>query len=792
MTTGMSRRTRWAVAVAALTVAALLLIPGLVRGTGFGVGKGDPATTSRADPHTSPDQQIAALQQRLRDKPQDFDAHITLAGAYLQRVRETGDPALYTKAAELLDRAEKLDAQHPELFATRGLLALARHDFADALRRGKQALVLEPDSARYHGIVGDAQIELGHYEAALASYQAMVDRRPDFGSFSRVAHARELYGDPEGAIQALHFALTAGSTQPENTAWAHVQLGNLRFETGQLDEAAREYALSLRTLEGYPPALAGQARVAAARGDLAGAAGLYQRAFDRMPVPEYAILLGDVYAKQGDGQKAAEQYALVRTIDTLFRANGVNTDLELALFFADHDLDLPASLAKARAAYGARPSIHAADALAWTLYKTGSYEEARQYAAAALKLGTRDALKLFHAGMIEQALGDDAAARRYFEEALHINPHFSLLHAPTRARRWASRRHGEPAGGGEGWETGGGAGHGGAGRQARADGRGADQVSDGRRGRLGQYVGHVLRVGAGRRPAPPRHAAPRAGGSRRGECGVSLRGRRDRPRYPRGERAAGRRRRARLDRRGVPVGRHGPVARRGDRGGERAGAARWRAAVGAGGRPVHPRGRDQERDHGGGEDDALLAGPPLAGDQAGAGVGTAVRASPIAAHRLAAPPVGVARDDCAASSEQCAAGTSRLVRALGRAPGSRAPDRDDGDEAMTVGKGRAGMTVARRRLARMALLAILLAVAGALGPADAAAHPLGNFTINHYSRVEFADGAARILYVLDLAEIPTFQQLGRLDTDGDGALSDAWRPPPTSMPSCRPSCRACG
>ncbi len=53
MTTGMSRRTRWAVAVAAITVAALLLIPGLVRSTGFGVGKGDPATTSRADPNTS-------------------------------------------------------------------------------------------------------------------------------------------------------------------------------------------------------------------------------------------------------------------------------------------------------------------------------------------------------------------------------------------------------------------------------------------------------------------------------------------------------------------------------------------------------------------------------------------------------------------------------------------------------------------------------------------------------------------------------------------------------------------
>jgi len=58
---------------------------------------------------------------------------------------------------------------------------------------------------------------------------------------------------------------------------------------------------------------------------------------------------------------------------------------------------------------------------------------------------------------------------------------------------------------------------------------------------------------------------------------------------------------------------------------------------------------------------------------------------------------------------------------------------------------------------RRALLA--LAVLAALGvPGIAAAHPLGNFTTNHYSRVVASGDRVYVLYVLDLAEIPTFQE----------------------------------
>jgi len=71
------------------------------------------------------------------------------------------------------------------------------------------------------------------------------------------------------------------------------------------------------------------------------------------------------------------------------------------------------------------------------------------------------------------------------------------------------------------------------------------------------------------------------------------------------------------------------------------------------------------------------------------------------------------------------------------------------------------------------LACLAFALFASLIPREAQAHPLGNFTINHYSRLEFADGEARIDYVLDFAEIPTFQQKGQLDGSEDGKLSDA-------------------
>jgi Flp pilus assembly protein TadD len=112
----------------------------------------------------------------------------------------------------------------------------------------------------------------------------------------------------------------------------------------------------------------------------------------------------------------------------------VRTDLETAIFDLDHGRDFPDALARARRAYVERKSIEGDDVLAWALYRNGRCAEAKRHSARALRLGTRDALKLFHRGMIERCLGRDDVGRSYLRRALETNPHFSLLYVPVAER----------------------------------------------------------------------------------------------------------------------------------------------------------------------------------------------------------------------------------------------------------------------------------------------------------------------------------------------------------------------
>jgi ABC-type nickel/cobalt efflux system permease component RcnA len=63
---------------------------------------------------------------------------------------------------------------------------------------------------------------------------------------------------------------------------------------------------------------------------------------------------------------------------------------------------------------------------------------------------------------------------------------------------------------------------------------------------------------------------------------------------------------------------------------------------------------------------------------------------------------------------------------------------------------------------RLPLFALALSLATLAAPALAAAHPLGNFTINRFSRIEVSGPRVYVRYVLDMAEIPTYQA-GRID-----------------------------
>jgi nickel/cobalt transporter (NicO) family protein len=80
-----------------------------------------------------------------------------------------------------------------------------------------------------------------------------------------------------------------------------------------------------------------------------------------------------------------------------------------------------------------------------------------------------------------------------------------------------------------------------------------------------------------------------------------------------------------------------------------------------------------------------------------------------------------------------------------------------------------------RPLALLITAALTGAALLAATPGSAHAHPLGNLSINHLSQVRISDGAAEVHYILDQAEIPTFQEIQRYDSDGSGAINGAER-----------------
>jgi tetratricopeptide (TPR) repeat protein len=167
----------------------------------------------------------------------------------------------------------------------------------------------------------------------------------------------------------------------------------------------------------------------AAAGNYTQAISMYTHLVNTFPLPQFVITLGDLFSVTGQTEAAAQQYDLVEAEDKLYAANGVDVDAELALFEADHGRHLSEALTRARAGYARRPSVTVADMLAWTLYKTGDYEGARPLMDQALRLGTRNALMDYHAGMIAYQLGQTDAAATYLDQALSLNPHFSLLYA---------------------------------------------------------------------------------------------------------------------------------------------------------------------------------------------------------------------------------------------------------------------------------------------------------------------------------------------------------------------------
>lgn len=377
---------------------------------------------------------IRFLEDRVKQDPGDFVAYNKLAAYYLQLMRETGNLAYL----DLTFRAARSSlAAIPAKQNTSGLAAIAQaeyasHNFAAARDHALQLTKLAPGKSYSYQILGDALLELGDYAQAKTAFQKMerLSGGISISTETRLARLAVLHG--ESAVAQQHFSNALALARdlpvppPETLAWCHWQLGETAFAIGNYKTAEQHYRAALTTFPGYFNAIASLGRVLAARGDLSGAIEQYKNAVLRLPDPTFVAALGDLYKLAGREKEAAAQYALVEQIG-LNAVSGVLYNRQLALFYADHELKAESAYANAKQEYAVRRDIYGADAVAWTALKAGKLAAAQAASKEALRLGTQDAKLFYHAGMIAHAADNRAAARKYLQQALRLNPQFDPL-----------------------------------------------------------------------------------------------------------------------------------------------------------------------------------------------------------------------------------------------------------------------------------------------------------------------------------------------------------------------------
>ncbi|MFI5754446.1 tetratricopeptide repeat protein [Streptomyces sp. NPDC051569] len=386
----------------------------------------------------------------LRTHPEDGQSWAALGSAYVERGARQADSAYYPKAGRALRRSLALPVAagargNPDALVGLASLANARHDFAAAKKWGEEARALRPAGWTAYPVLIDAYSGLGDYAAAGKA----LDRLKELRSGSAVLElAAQVYRDrgwrEDAAAKAAEAVARAGS--PAEKAEALRMSGDLAWERGEPQEALGQYGAALTAVRDHPGALAGRARALAAVGRTDEALSAYQLALEKLPELAYLLELGELYDSLGLDGDARTQYAALRDRAALAREHGVDEEVVLARFEADHD-EARTAVERLRAQWrrGHR-NMWVADALGWALYRAGEGKEALTYAKKATDQGLRSALFSYHRGEIERSLEMYGQARRHLEEALRTNPVFSPLLAP-RARE-ARDTLGEPAEGG--------------------------------------------------------------------------------------------------------------------------------------------------------------------------------------------------------------------------------------------------------------------------------------------------------------------------------------------------------
>jgi tetratricopeptide (TPR) repeat protein len=366
----------------------------------------------------------------IEANPYDKKSLVSLSNLMVMEGRATGNYTYYDVAAmKYINDVLHIEPNNFEALTLKALVQLSQHHFADGLATAETARKINPYNAFVYGILVDANVEMGHYDSAVAAADKMLSIRPDLRSYARASYLREIHGDYPGAIEAMKMAVDAGAAGDESTEWSRVQLGHLYENIGDLKNAAMQYTFANNERPGYPYPLAGLARIAIAEKDYNKAITYYQQADVIVNNSTFKEELAFAYKLAG---RSAEAKKIVDAAISEMAANakaavtdesvGHYSDKELAEIYTrtgDYDKALEHALAE----YNRRPeNIEVNETLAWAYYNKGDITKAMQHIQVAHKTNSQNPTLLCHTGLIFLKSGDQQQAKKYLEEGLKNDP----------------------------------------------------------------------------------------------------------------------------------------------------------------------------------------------------------------------------------------------------------------------------------------------------------------------------------------------------------------------------------
>jgi tetratricopeptide (TPR) repeat protein len=365
-----------------------------------------------------------------------------LAAQYLQRYRERMDIDDVLRAERATERslaAQPVGNLPGELELASIYLTL--HRFHDAIAVTKHVESYDRGDPSMYPREASLDMEVGDFSTAGKRLAEVPEKDRD--DSWRVIDSRylELTGHLDEARRLLSVASAYQNSNfdapAQSRAWYFFRQGEMAFEAGDNDTALDDEREALSIFPNYADASRSLARFECALHEWQACLKDAGVSSDIVPYPETLGYKADAERALGDVAGSLQTADLIHTIGQLGDAQHI-TDRLLAIYYSDHKLYPNEAYAIAKNELKSRDDIFTEDTLAWAAAMDDRWTEAHAHIERATVFGTQNSLIDYHAGVIAAHFGDRTLAKREFQRALALNPHFHPVFADDARARLTS------------------------------------------------------------------------------------------------------------------------------------------------------------------------------------------------------------------------------------------------------------------------------------------------------------------------------------------------------------------